>query len=179
MKLHIGCGKRDFGKDWLHIDAADFPHVRNRDVHLKEAADNSADTIYSSHFIEYFDRQEVLELLQQWNRVLKPGGDLLMAVPDFEAIAKMYANKDYEIEAFLGPIYGQIEINGSKSYHKTAYDFKSLCRVLAQCGFKGMLRVDDILYQAKVYDQDDHSRAVLPHMSAEGTSISLNIIATK
>lgn len=30
MKLHLGCGKRDFGSDWVHIDdhsAAFKPHM--------------------------------------------------------------------------------------------------------------------------------------------------------
>lgn len=179
MKFHAGCGRRNFGEGWHHADGGNYPHVKDHDVYLKGAIDNTGDIIYSSHLIEYFDREEVVDLLKGWNRVLKPGGDLLLAVPDFEAITKMYVNKGYEIESFLGPLYGRIEINGSRAYHRTAYDFKSLCRLLAQCGFKGMLRVDDILQYAEVYDQDDHSRAVLPHMSAEGTSISLNIICTK
>ena len=29
-KLHIGCGKRDFGKDWIHIDMADFEEKRSQ-----------------------------------------------------------------------------------------------------------------------------------------------------
>lgn len=179
MKYNVGCGKRNFGKDWMHVDGGKFPHVVSHDIFLTPTPDNSIEMLYASHVIEYFDREEVVQVLKEWHRALQPGGQLLIAVPDFEAMAKMYINKEYEIESFLGPIYGRMEMNDEKIYHRTAYDFKSLCRLLAQCRFKAMMRVDDILQYAEVYDQDDHSRAVLPHMSAEGTSISLNIICTK
>ena len=32
MKLHLGCGKRDFGTDWIHIDQADYDHIIHKDV---------------------------------------------------------------------------------------------------------------------------------------------------
>jgi len=27
IKLHLGCGWRDFGSDWIHIDGGDYPHL--------------------------------------------------------------------------------------------------------------------------------------------------------
>ena len=32
--------------------------------------------IYASHALEYFDKYEVVNVLKEWNRVLKPGGEL-------------------------------------------------------------------------------------------------------
>lgn len=28
MKLHLGCGKRDFGPEWISIDGGDYPHLK-------------------------------------------------------------------------------------------------------------------------------------------------------
>jgi predicted SAM-dependent methyltransferase len=185
MKLHVGCGKRDFGKEWTHVDGGDFPHVTSHDVFLKDIPDNSADIIYSSHLIEYFDRQEVTELLKAWYRVLKPRGELFVAVPDFSAINKLYQDKEYELEQFLGLLYGRMEMNGNKIYHKTVYDFKSLCRVLAGAGFYGIFQSNIKDYLTDCGNNwhwrlpDDHSKAVLPHMSMDGTPVSLNVIACK
>ena len=32
MKVHIGCGKRNFGDDWYHIDGTSYPHVKSNDI---------------------------------------------------------------------------------------------------------------------------------------------------
>ena len=58
MKFNIGCGWRDFGKGWVHIDGGDYDHIDSSDIFLKDYDNNSAELIYASHFIEYFDRDE-------------------------------------------------------------------------------------------------------------------------
>ena len=91
MNLHLGCGKR-YIEGFVHVSLEDFPHINYRhDVReLPMFDDNVADLIYASHVIEYFDRVEVLEVLREWQRVLKPGGVLCVAVPDFAALAEVY-----------------------------------------------------------------------------------------
>ena len=32
MRFNIGCGWRDFGKDWVHIDGGDYPHLDSKDI---------------------------------------------------------------------------------------------------------------------------------------------------
>ena len=103
MKLHLGCGKRDFGPDWISIDGGNFPHLHSHNITKLEFEDNTVDLIYSSHVLEYFDRAEVLDVLNEWKRVLKPNGTLRLAVPDFEAMVKLYMNDEYGLNYFLGP----------------------------------------------------------------------------
>lgn len=83
MKLHLGCGKRNFGSDWIHIDGGNFSHLHSHDITKIPFKDNSVDLIYSSHVIEYFDRVEVLDVLKEWNRVLKLNGLLRLACSRF------------------------------------------------------------------------------------------------
>jgi len=175
VKLHLGCGKRDFGTDWIHIDQADFPHIVHKDVTNLNFADNSCDIIYASHLLEYFDREEGAKVLQEWRRCLKKGGIIRLAVPDFEAMCNLYKS-GYSLDMFLGPLYGKM---GEPSfYHKTVYDFKSLRRFLQASGFRSIKR-----YGWRETDHaefDDHSQAYVPHMDKEdGTLISLNIEAAK
>ena len=47
MKLHLGCGKRDFGPEWIHIDGADFPHIKSHDITKLDFEENTVDLIYS------------------------------------------------------------------------------------------------------------------------------------
>lgn len=69
MKLYLGCRKRNFGPNWVLIDGADFSHIEIYDITKLSYEDNSADLIYSSHTLEYFDRSEVLDVLKEWNRI--------------------------------------------------------------------------------------------------------------
>ena len=71
IKVNMGCGWRDFGRDWIHIDSGDYNHLDYQSiVDLKQFEDNSIDLIYASHVIEYFDRQEIPSVLNEWKRVL-------------------------------------------------------------------------------------------------------------
>ena len=135
IKLHLGCGWRNFGKDWVHIDGGDYEHLDHKDITFLPYKDNTVDLIYASHVIEYFDRAEVVELLKEWYRVLKSGGTLRLAVPDFEAMSELYGNQLIELDDILGPLYGKMEMDYTKIYHKTTYDYPSLSKVLQSVGF--------------------------------------------
>lgn len=188
MKLHLGCGKRDFGKDWIHIDGGTFPHLHSHDITSLPFDDNTVDLIYASHVIEYFDREEVLPVLREWKRVLKSEGVLRLAVPDFKAMAYAYVREGFPLKYFLGPLYGKMNMGTETIYHKTVYDYSSLQNLFSDLGF-----VDFRLYDWKKtppHDSyDDHSRAYVPHdpdaiktgefEKGIHTLISLNIEATK
>jgi predicted SAM-dependent methyltransferase len=81
MKLHLGCGKRNFGKDWIHIDGSNYEHIKYHNITKFDFEDNSVDLIYASHVFEYFDRDEAKEVLKEWLRVLKPGGYFKISCP--------------------------------------------------------------------------------------------------
>jgi len=174
MKLHLGCGKRNFGPDWVHIDGGDFSHLHSHDITKLPFENNSVDLIYSSHVLEYFDREEVTNVLKEWYRVLKIGGMLRVAVPDFKMMTTKYLIDGCELDLFLGPLYGKWSMGNKTIYHKTAYDFLSLKRVLQSNGFRGIQEYD--WRNTEHSHIDDHSQSYLPHMDKEnGTLMSLNI----
>ena len=90
IKLHLGCGRRNFGNDWVHIDGGNYDHLDFHDVTKLPYENNIIDLIYSSHMLEYLDREEVVIILKEWQRVLKKTGTLRIAVPDFEPVTKLY-----------------------------------------------------------------------------------------
>ena len=183
IKVHLGCGKR-YIPGFVHVDLADYPHIDYKtDISdLPMFANESVDLIYCSHALEYFDRQEAQEkVLPEWHRVLKRGGVLRVAVPDFEALVEVY-HKYGDLSKLLGPLYGRMVIetgDGSKTiYHKTVYDFRSLKDMLEAAGFTNVHRYDwrDTVHK----DYDDFSQAYIPHMDKEkGLLISLNVEAEK
>lgn len=176
-QINLGGGKRIF-PGFINVDLADFPHIHYRqDVRkLGNFESNSADLIHASHVLEYFDRQEVVDVLKEWKRVLKPGGLLRVAVPDFQALITVY--RKVGLEAILGPLYGRMKVNEDYMYHKTVYDFNSLYTLLLDVGFSTIKRYDwrDTDYA----EHDDHSQAYWPHMDKEnGLLVSLNLEAQK
>jgi len=181
VKLHIGCGKR-FLPGFVHIDLGDFPHIdyRQSAERLPMLAAASVDLIYASHVLQYYDRQEVRAVLAEWRRVLKPGGVLRLAVPDFPALVDVYELSG-SLGPILGPLYGRMAIEGDGErliYHKTAYDFPALEAVLSESGFEDVRRWD---WRKSFHaDHDDFSQAYVPHMDKDhGLPVSLNVEATR
>jgi len=178
IKINLGCGWRDFGKDWIHIDGGDYPHLDSKDIINLPYQDNSIDLIYLSHVLEYFDRVEVIDILNKWYDKLKPNGILRIAVPNFEEMAKLYVKNNIPLNKFIGPLYGRMKMGDQWIYHKTTYDFKELSEILNKCGFTKVVSYD--WRNTEHSEFDDHSQAYIPHMDKEnGTLISLNIEAIK
>ncbi|MBT7899652.1 MAG: methyltransferase domain-containing protein [Candidatus Marinimicrobia bacterium] len=185
MKINLGCGK-NYIPGFVHVDLDEHPHIDHRS-NVKDLSffeNNSAELIYSSHTLEYFDRKEVVDVLSEWYRVLKPEGVLRIAVPDFEAIVKVYKKyNDLDHQGILGPLYGFWPYKSTCDkidtfYHKTTYDFNSLKKLLFTSGFSDVKRYawENTIHK----DYDDFSQAYIPHMAKEnGILISLNVEAVK
>ena len=178
IKINMGCGWRDFGKDWIHIDGGDYPHLDSKNIFNLPCEDNTVDLIYASHVIEYFNREEVKNVLNEWIRVLKPNGKLRLAVPNFEEMVKLYLNKDVKLDNILGPLYGEMPMGEETIYHRTTYDYISLENLLTNLGMKNVQTWN--WRETSHSEFDDHSQAYIPHMDKDnGKLISLNVEAIK
>ena len=177
--LNLGCFDKKFPPPFINIDIREDvnPDIVDNAFVLNRFDDNSVDLIYASHVIEYFDRDEVNYILQEWYRVLKPGGKIRVAVPDFMKLIWVYQDTK-DLNRILGPLFGKMPMSDQTIYHKTVYDFNSLKELLKSLGFNNI-----ISYNWKETDHsqhDDHSQAYYPHMEKEnGLLISLNVEATK
>lgn len=180
--LNLGCWHREI-PGWIHVDLCDMPHIdfKTNINDLSMFEDNSVDLIYSSHSFEYFDVKEAPDVLKEWHRVLKPGGVLRLAVPDFDSLINLYTLTG-DINKILGPLFGRMEIETKSSktmlFHKTTYTLRSMKDLLESSGFGNIHRYD---WKETIHkDYDDHSQAYYPHMDKEkGLLLSLNIEATK
>ena len=171
IKINMGSGKRNFGKDWKHIDKANFDHIDHHDIF--NFPYENVDLIYASHLIEYFDQYEVKILLDYWYKKLKIGGILRLAGPCFETISKLYLS-GVNLDFFIGPLYGRMKIDDKTIYHKTCYDYKTLSHILISSKYLDISRWDHNKVDHGRFD--DCSQAYFPHMDkANGKLISLNV----
>ena len=179
IKLHLGCGRR-FIPGFVHVDQVSFEHVDYvTDIRrLSMFDDESADLIYACQVLEYFDRNEAVEVLSEWRRVLCKGGVLRLSVPNFETITSLYS-AGLSLDFFIGTLFGKIDDGqGGFVYHRMTFDKSTLSNLLIETGFK----------EPKIWDWrktehsevDDFSQAYFPHMDKEkGLLFNLNIEALR
>ena len=176
MKLHLGCGER-YIPGFFHIDGIKYDNV-DLVAKLDDLGDiksESVDLIYASHVLEHFGRLEVESVLLEWMRVLKPGGTMRLAVPDFEAVCKVYLETK-SIEAVKGLVCGGQ--NYKYNFHYNIFDFDSLSKLLFKLGMKKVYMYDWRKTEHSAID--DFSQAYIPHMDKEnGVLMSLNVEAIK
>ncbi len=187
MKLNLGCGTR-LMKGYVNVDIRQEPNPTDHadkltcqpdvidDIKtLSKFENNSADLIFNCHVLEHFHRAERFDVLKRWFDVLKPGGLLRTAVPDFEAVAKAYVNKIVPFEKLWSSLNGSARHPWDIHYH--CYDFDHLKSDLESVGFVNIRRFDPW----EVYPNDDsYAKAVHPHMSGKsGYLLSLNVEADK
>lgn len=175
-RLHLGCGGRHL-PGWYHIDLVPHPHVDLvASIDRLEAIESeSVSLIYASHVLEHFGRYQVFDVVSEWYRLLRPGGTLRVAVPDFEAAAQFY-DQDGDIRHVLGLIMGGQ--TAPHDYHYAIFDETNLGEMLEDVGFREIRRYD--WRDTEHAWLDDFSQAYLPHMDKQnGTLVSLNVEAVK
>ena len=80
LKLHLGCGPTKL-EGWVNIDFdPDLNPDVVADVRNLPYEEDSVEEIYASHLLEHFGYEE--PVLEEWHRVLKPGGNITVIVPD-------------------------------------------------------------------------------------------------
>lgn len=174
MKLHLGCGKLKLD-NFINIDIlSNTADLKLNFTNLSIFNDSSIEEIYISHALEHFKRREIINLLLEWNRVLKIDGVLRIAVPDFEKVVKIYL-KNKDISELIGFLSG-----GQKDeydIHYVNFDIYILEKLLKACGFDNIERYNSFDF---LKDKDDYSKSYLPHMNFDkGELMSLNIICKK
>jgi predicted SAM-dependent methyltransferase len=145
-------------------------HVANAsDLHDFE--DNSFVQIYASHVVEHFDyRDQLIQTLKEWCRVLAPAGTLCVSVPDLDTLARLFVDRSLlsvqDRFLVMRMIFGgHID---KYDYHLVGLNEEFLTEYLQAGGFTGIRRVSRFgLFQ-------DTSCLELKNVP-----ISLNMIAIK
>jgi SAM-dependent methyltransferase len=142
LNLNLACGG-DYQPDYINVDL--YPTDPSKidaqfDVKDIPYEDNTIDTIRAMHIIEHFSFKESQKVLQEWCRVLKPGGKLIIETPDFLTTCKRFVESD---EGFRVTLYGHIfstpDIPGM--IHKFLFTETQLRCQLNWAGFKNITRV--------------------------------------
>lgn len=96
--LEIGCGDRLTVKEgWDHLDVRKLPHIEfvqdARNLGNIEA--ETYDRVIAVNILEHISWREVLRVLVEWFRVVKPDGVLEIEVPNALELAEILTDEDY------------------------------------------------------------------------------------
>ena len=119
MKLNLGCG-RDIRKGFINCDIKKYPGIdKVFDCgSLASFKKDTVDLIFCHSFFEHLYIYQHLPFLEDCKRVLNESGRLIiLGIPDFEMICKLYLGK-FEGQA---PFYGTFSLY--QAYRLTHGDF--------------------------------------------------------
>ncbi len=181
-KLHIGTG-RNYLPGFTNCDI--FSSVK-ADVYADMTAmpfeRGTFDLIYACHVLEHAHRHMVIATLTHWRDLLKDGGTLRIAVPNFGAVVRWY-NETGNLDDVMGLLYGGQ--NHPKNHHFVTFNPTTLRRDLVKAGFETITYWD--WRETEHAQHDDFSQCFLPMDPLtrkpidkdKGMLMSLNLQATR
>jgi ubiquinone/menaquinone biosynthesis C-methylase UbiE len=143
VRLNLGCGNKIL-PGWVNVDVASKrqpPDVIADVTKPLPFADNHADAIQAIHLIEHMNRWDVHDILTDWFRVLKPGGQLVLDMPCLDKIMRMYAHclidgKTLDWRLCVMGLFGDPRHCDELMMHRWCYSTAEIKQTLKLVGFE-------------------------------------------
>lgn len=149
IRLNLGCGDKIL-KNYINVDLVDERAGNKPDVvcdirELSVFENNYADEILTVHVIEHFYFWEAQKVLQEWVRVLKPGGRMIVECPNLlSACEEVLKNPTTAVgpgksgQRTMWVLYGDPAWKDPLMCHKWLYTPHSLADLMASCGLENI-----------------------------------------
>jgi GT2 family glycosyltransferase len=112
IKLNLGAGGIEH-KDYLSVDLHDNRASIIMDATKLDFEENSVAEILAVHLFEHLSPYKALDVLKGWLRILRPGGKLVMEMPDVEQLCKRFVTADTgQRYGILNAVYGSVNTTG-------------------------------------------------------------------
>jgi predicted SAM-dependent methyltransferase len=149
INIELGAGDRTGTNGWTTMDihpGSDIPYDLLQKLPFPES---SVDKIYSSHFLEHFHTKDIVKILNESYRVLKPGGWISACVPNGSIYVKAYAERKkldadvwFRHKPAASNMFSEIDGVNYIAYlddeHKHLFDIENLCALFKNSNFRNV-----------------------------------------
>jgi predicted SAM-dependent methyltransferase len=110
--------------------------------------DNSIEEIAAIHVCEHFYVREILGILQDWHRVLIPGGQFIAELPCLDKVLAHFQKGSPE-NFTLWPLYGDPNTHkdGEPALHKWCWSIEQFGLLLKSAGFDKIINEEPKYHQ--------------------------------
>jgi predicted SAM-dependent methyltransferase len=137
LRIHFGCGEI-VDQRFFNVDARPFRHVHyvTSSPLMPALPAQSAELIYACHAFEHISYRQQLDVLKRWHQLLKPGGEILLSVPDFTKVVEIYRRGEIGFDAIQGVLMGDQGYPGN--FHFAIFTADHLTKLLQEAEFSNI-----------------------------------------
>lgn len=167
MKLNIGAGEKRLqgytGVDVVARGAADIVAP----AHQIPLEDGVVEEVLAIHLLEHFYQWEADDALKEWKRLLKPGGKLVLELPNLRKCMENILSgftKDGKHPDQMGwwGLFGDPRQRDPYMSHKFGYTPESLTALLESHGFKKISEQPTQFHRTGKLHRDMRIEAIAP-----------------
>lgn len=168
MRLNVGCGNKHI-PGWTSVDAVALPGRTRPDIIADcrsiPLSDGCADELMAIHLFEHLYLWEAEQALKEWHRLLKPGGALVLEMPDIIKSARNLLEltaqgSDKVDQLAMWGIYGDPRPKDHLMCHHWGWTFKTIAPVLGRNGFRDMVEKRTVFHAVGIGVRDFRIEAV-------------------
>lgn len=144
IRLNIGSGGIEI-PGYLSVDLHDRRATIIMDVADLDFDENSVSEILAVHVFEHLNPYKCLDILKSWKKILKPGGRLIMEMPNIEELCRRFVSASTgERYGILNAVHGSVNTTDSgdpteiSSPHLFSWWPQSIADLLYNAGFVGI-----------------------------------------
>ncbi|HKX09184.1 MAG TPA: hypothetical protein VJN67_13380 [Stellaceae bacterium] len=134
LHVHFGCGAVNDDR-FLNVDARAFPHVDlvTASPMMPDLPPGRAASLYACHAFEHIPHPQQIPVLRRWHELLCVGGRVMLSVPDFEKILRMYEASGRRVLMIQGYLMGAQDY--PENFHCGIFTHRYLSAILDLSGF--------------------------------------------
>jgi glycosyltransferase involved in cell wall biosynthesis/ubiquinone/menaquinone biosynthesis C-methylase UbiE len=165
LKLNLGCGS-DIRESYQNIDLFVVgDDIIKMDALELEYADNEVDEILAKDLLQYLPMNETELALQEWARVLKPGGLLELECSSLKLLTKAMTEEDWDIDDAAHIFYGRQSHPGD--YVLNAFDSEKIKTHLENAGMQVVAINEDVMEKMGLKRYSITATAKIPELRRE------------
>ncbi|MCB9913721.1 MAG: hypothetical protein H6828_01070 [Planctomycetes bacterium] len=176
LRLHLGCGP-DRRAGWTNVDVnpAFAPDLVAPAHALPMLDDASCAVIESCHLFEHLTQSQARAALREWRRLLAPGGELRLELPNLERCIALIGTEMDGHDLGLISLFGyppEVDEQGEPQLHKWGWTPTTLAAELRAAGFEDVRQepITQTFRKAAAYDRDMRLVARTPAPVAQPAS---------